>query len=364
MSAAIFYRLNNRVHRRQNVQCFFLIIFIIIEKLARRAKIKTTCSELNTLTKLTMNQVLEKLFKEFHDLKEVFDRSKVFQLPSHRPYDHKIELKSSQSQMSKSRVYQMSISKLMKTKKYLKENFKKKFINLNIAFYVSSILFAAKFNESLRFCVDYRKLNVIIKRNRYSISFIEETLVRVINCKYLTKLNIIVVFNKLRMHSNNENLIIFVIFMKVYKYHVLSFDLTNEPASYQYYMNNVLFEYFNDFVQAYFDDVLIYNKTRKKHIEHVRKVFKKLIDADLQMNIEKCEFYVQKISFLNVLLFIEDIRINFLKIQIILAWAISTCRKEIQAFVDFCNFYRRFIRNFFKIVRLMFKLTQKNIFFS
>ena len=73
---------------------------------------------------------------------------------------------------------------------------------------------------------------------------------------------------------------------------------------------------------------------------------------------------MQKINFLSVLLFIEDIRINFLKIQMILAWITSTCLKEVQAFVNFCNFYRRFIRNFFKIVRLMLKLTQKDILFS
>ena len=55
MFAAAFYRLNNRVHHHQNVQCFSLIIFIIIEELARRAKIKTVYSEFNALTKLTMN---------------------------------------------------------------------------------------------------------------------------------------------------------------------------------------------------------------------------------------------------------------------------------------------------------------------
>ena len=232
VSAAAFYRLSNRVHRRQNVQCFSLIIFIIIEKLTRRAKIKAAYSEFNTLTKLTMNQVLEKLFKEFHDLKEAFDRSKIFQLSSHKLYDHKIELEGSQFQMPKSRVYQMSTSKLMETKKYLEKNFKKKFISFNFVFYVSLIFFAAKLNKSLRFCVDYRKLNVIIKKNRYSIFFIEETLVRVMNCKYLTKLNIIAVFNKLRMHLNSEDLITFVTFMKIYKYYVLSFDLTNESANY------------------------------------------------------------------------------------------------------------------------------------
>ena len=123
--------------------------------------------------------------------------------------------------MLKNRVYQMLTHKLMKTKKYLKKNLKKKFINSNFVFFVSSIFFVAKFNKKFRFCVNYRKLNAIIKRNRYSISFIEEILARIMSCNYLTKLNIIVIFNKLRMHSNNENLIIFIIFMKVYKYHVL-----------------------------------------------------------------------------------------------------------------------------------------------
>ena len=75
---AVFYRLNNRVHPHYNVQCFSLIIFIIIEKLIRRAKTKTVCSEFNVLTKLTMYQVLEIFFKEFHDSKKSFNRLKVF----------------------------------------------------------------------------------------------------------------------------------------------------------------------------------------------------------------------------------------------------------------------------------------------
>ena len=134
--------------------------------------------------------------------------------------------------MSKSRVYQLSIFQLMKIKMYLKKNFKKKLINFNFVFYILLILSAAKFNESFRFYVDYCKFNAIIKKNRYSISFIEETFIKVMNCKYLTKLNIIVVFNKLHMHSNSENLITFVIFIKVYKYHVLLFDLTNKSVNY------------------------------------------------------------------------------------------------------------------------------------
>ncbi len=126
----------------------------------------------------------------------------------------------------------MSENKLQKIKKYLEKNLKKEFISFSSTLYTSSVLFVVKSNESLRFCVNYRKLNVVIKRNQYLILLIEKTLVRVTDCKYLIKLNIIVVFNKLRMHFDSEDYIIFVIFINVYKYHVLSFNLINESFNY------------------------------------------------------------------------------------------------------------------------------------
>ena len=123
-------------------------------------------------------------------------------------------------------------NKLQKIKKYLEKNLKKEFISSSLIFYASLVLFVVKSNKSLRFCVNYRKLNVVIKRNQYLILLIEETLARITNCKYFIKLNIIVVFNKLRMHFNSEDYIIFVIFMNVYKYYLLSFNLINELFKY------------------------------------------------------------------------------------------------------------------------------------
>ena len=134
--------------------------------------------------------------------------------------------------MSKSRIYQMSIHKLLEIKKYLKKNLKKDFISSSLTLFAFLVLFVAKSNERLRFYVDYRKLNALTCRNRYSISLIKKTLARVMNCKYLIKFNIIIAFNKLRMHSNNKNYITFVISIRVYKYYVLFFDLINELASY------------------------------------------------------------------------------------------------------------------------------------
>ena len=119
-------------------------------------------------------------------------------------------MKDSKFQMSKSCVYQILIFKPMKTKKYLGKNFRKEFISFNFAFYISSILSVVKLNESFYFSIEYCKLNIIIKRNRYSISFVEKAFVKVMNCKYLTKLNIIAILKKLHIYLNSEDLIVFI----------------------------------------------------------------------------------------------------------------------------------------------------------
>ena len=232
--------------------------------------------------------------KYFRHLSKVFDFQRAIKLSSHRLYDHKIELLSDSNTLFRNRVYSLFEFKLQKLKKYLKDNFQKDFIVLNQVAYVSSILFAIKLNDQLRLCVNYRRLNHITKRNRYFISLIEEILIKIQDCKYLIKLNIIFVFNKFRMSEKSEKLITFVISMRSYKYRVLFFELINDFASWQHYMNDFLFNFLNDFCQVYLNDILIYSKFKKKHIVHVRKMLKKLKKVDLQIDIEKCEFFKKR----------------------------------------------------------------------
>ena len=150
----------------------------------------------------------------------VFNKSQTNILSSYRFYDHKLEFAKgiNKNILFKSRIYSILDYKLEQIKKYLNKHLKKKFIIFNHILFASSVLFVEKPNEKLRFYVNYRKLNVIIKRNRYFISLIDEVLIRIQDCKYLTRLNIIIVFNKLRMHLDNENFITFVTFFEAYKY--------------------------------------------------------------------------------------------------------------------------------------------------
>ena len=287
IDVVVFYKLNFRKNKATNVRCYFMTMFKIDDALTiYRVKndLKVFLIEINEMNEIfikksSLKKIKVKFYFDFYDLLQTFDSITTKNFLFYRFYDHKIDFVDDFHTMQ-SRVYSLFYLKLMELKKYLKKNFRKNFINFSNVSFFSSILFVIKFNEEFRFCVDYCKLNVIIKRNNYFIFLIDEILIKFIECKYIMKLNIIAVFNKLQMHSKNKNLITFICSLRIYKYHILSFDLTNDFFNYQHYMNNILFNFLNEFVQCYLNDIFIYNKIKKKHIHHVRLILQKLINAN------------------------------------------------------------------------------------
>ncbi len=210
----------------------FAVIILKINWLITTAENKLEEVNLHELSHVKiLKQVKIKLLSEYHDYLNIFDRAMIDQLSSHHIYDHKIELINEET-LFRSKLYQMFNHNLQKIKKYLIKHLNKEFIFFSFASYISLILFIEKKDESLRFCINYRKLNALIKQDHYSLLLINETFTHIQESKYLTWLNIIVMFNKLRMHSNNEDLTIFIIFFNLYKYHVMLFELINESTFY------------------------------------------------------------------------------------------------------------------------------------
>ncbi len=148
--------------KRSNVTTFA----IIITKIDRLLKTARNQFENVNLQKLSYEEILKevkaKLSSEYHDYLDVFDQAMTDQLFSHCLYDHKIELIDKRTS-SRSHLYHMSDYKLQKMKNYLIKHLNKDFISFSSALYASLILFVKKKDDSLRFCVDYRKLNALIK---------------------------------------------------------------------------------------------------------------------------------------------------------------------------------------------------------
>ena len=301
--------------------------------------------------------------REYHDLIQVFSKNESNKLPPHRIYDHKIELEKDVP-MGYHPLYHQTIEELQTLKEYLRENLDRGFIEHSSAPFASPILFVKKPSGGLRFCIDYRKLNEITKKDRYPLPLLDETLARISRAKIFTKLDIRQAFHRVRMDPASEELTTFRTRYGQYKCKVLPFGLTNGPATYQRYMNDVLFEYLDDFCTAYLDDIIIYSEDVAEHELHVRKVLQKLQEAGLQVDIKKCEFSVTRTKYLGFIISTAGIEVDPEKVAAIKKWQFPKSVKGVQAFLGFCNFYRRFISGYGTIAKPLNQCTRRDQVFD
>ena len=162
------------------------------------------------------------------------------------------------------------------------------------------------------------------------------------------------------MKFEHKKKIAFIIHYELFEYVVMLFNLCNAFETFQIFINKTFQKYFDNFCTIYLNDILIYNNSEAKHIEHVNKILFKLEKTNLYLNIDKCEFHVITIKYLNLIIIIKDIQMNLDKTKVILKWKIFKTIKDIQAFLDFINFYRRFIHKYFNLTRFLTALIKQD----
>ena len=298
---------------------------------------------------------LPSCYSQFQD---VFSKAASDQLPPHRSYDHKITLHEPLPN-SFSPLYRQSTEELQATKRYLMENLDKGFIVNSNSPFASPVLFVKKANsDKLRFCIDFRKLNALTRNDPYPIPRIDELLSRIGKAKVFSKLDIRQAFHRIRMDPESEEMTTFRTRYGMYKCKVLPFGLTNGPATYQRYMNDVLIDYLDDFCTAYLDDILIYSEDVQAHEEHVRKVLKRLRNAGLQADINKSEFSVTRVKYLGYVLTTKGLEADPDKLEPLRNWVRPTTITGVKSYLGFCGFHRQFIRDFGKIAKPLTTLTR------
>jgi hypothetical protein len=222
---------------------------------------------------------------------------------------------------------------------------------------------ARKPGGGLRFCVDYRKLNAVTKKDRYPLPLVDELMERLSQAKIFTKLDIRQGFHRIRMSPESEDLTTFRTRYGAYKYRVMPFGLTNGPATFQRFVNETFMDYLDDFLTAFIDDLLIYSNNKLEHEEHVKKVLTRLREAGLQASISKCEFHVTRTKYLGFIVTTEGIEVDPEKTAVIAKWERPLTVKGVQSFLGFCNFYRRFIKDYSRIAKPLTRLTRVDVSF-
>jgi len=296
---------------------------------------------------------------EYHEFIDLFSEKDAEKLPPHRPYDHTIPLTEGKTPPY-GPLYGMSREELEALKKYLEENLNKSFIRHSSSPAGAPVLFVKKSDGSLRLCVDYRGLNEITVKNRYPLPLIQETLTRLSKARWFTKLDLRGAYNLVRIAEGEEWKTAFRTRYGHFEYNVMPFGLTNAPASFQHFINDTLRDFLDVFCTAYLDDILIYSDSLAEHKIHVKQVLEKLEHAGLYLKPEKCEFHVQEVKYLGLIVTTEGICMDPTKVAAIRDWETPANLKDVQAFLGFANFYRRFILGYSKIVAPLTALTKKD----
>ena len=259
-------------------------------------------------------------------------------------------------------LYSMSREELMVLRKTLNDLLDKGFIRVSNSPVAAPVLFVKKPGGGLRFCVDYRALNNITRKDRYPLPLTNETLERIGRATWFTKLDVISAFHKIRMAEGSEWMTAFRTRYGLYEWLVTPFGLANAPSAFQKYINWAIREFLDEFASAYLDDVLIFTSgSLAKHRKHVSLVLDRLKRAGLFLDIDKCEFEVQSTKYLGFIIEAgKGVRMDPAKVQAIKEWETPRSVKGVRAFLGFANFYRRFIRNFSRIVAPLTNLTRKD----
>jgi hypothetical protein len=145
-----------------------------------------------------------------------------------------------------------------------------------------------------------------------------------------------------------------------YEFLVMSFRLTNMLAIFMNTMNRVFIDYLDQFIVVFINDILIYLKTSKEHMEHLRKALERLRRDQLYVKLEKCEFWLDSMSFLGQVISGEGVAVDPKKVKAVVDWTRPTSIFEIQSFLRLAGYYRHFIEVFSKLSEPLAALTKKN----
>ncbi|KAJ1578405.1 hypothetical protein NDA11_005558 [Ustilago hordei] len=248
-------------------------------------------------------------------------------------------------------LYLKGPKEMSELRRYLDENLEKGFIRPSKSPARSPVLFVPKKDGGLRLCVDYRGLNEITVKNRAPLPLIEEQLFLLRKARIYTKLDLRAAYNLIRIAKGDEWKTAFGTQLGLYEYLVMPFGLANAPAHFQSFINDIFRDIIGVYVVVYLDDFLIFSDTEEVHVKHVTEILTRLRSNRLFAKLSKCEFHTQTVEFLGYIIKPTGIEMDPEKVRTVKEWPMPESIHDIQRFLGFANFYRRFIAHFARIAK-------------
>jgi hypothetical protein len=245
--------------------------------------------------------------------------------------------------------------------KFLAEHLEKGYIELSMSPMSSPIFFIRKADGRYRLVQDYQCMNKITIKNKIPLPLAADIINRLTGAQYFTKFDICWGYHNIRIREGDEWKAAFSTNRGLFQPKVMYFGLTNSPATFQSLMNSIFADLIaKSEVAVYMDDILIYSSNLEHHRKIVCKVLSRLQKYNLYLRPEKCEFELQEIEYLGMIIRPREVHMNPGKVAAVRDWTTPANLREVRAFIGFANFYRRFIKDFASIARPLHDLTKKD----
>jgi hypothetical protein len=308
----------------------------------------------NQISTLSAEQLTAHLLKKFAD---VFPDDLPCTLPPERQINFSIQLMPDHHPSSVS-PYKMNQKDLSDLKSLLDELLKKKFISPSTSSYSAGVLWEDKKDGSRRLCIDYRRLNSITVKKKYAMPEMHCLFEQLKGAKLFTKLDFRSGYWQILVDPASRHYTTMTTRYGNFCWNVMPFGVTDGPTTLMQLLQNLFFDCLDSFLLIYLDDLLIFSPSIEQHFQHVETVLSRLSEQRLLCKMSKCSFFKSNIEFLGHRITENGITPLHDKIQAITQWPTPQTKSDVQQFLGFLNFYRKFISKFSDISNPLTMLTK------
>lgn len=304
--------------------------------------------DLTDFQRTTLNNLLDRLFRDV-DPKRIGCTTLV---------EHVIV---TESEPIKQRYYPISPAMQKVVNAELDEMLEQGIVECSTSPWSSPILLVPKKDKGYRFVVDYRRLNKVTRKDAYPLPFISHTLDKLRDAKFLTTLDIKSAYFQIPLAEESRQYTAFTVPNRgLFQFKRLPMGLSGSPMVWQRFIDRVLGADLDPYVLAYLDDIVIVAPTFEKHLEILEEVLKRILDAGLTLNRDKCQFCRDELRYLGYIVNRTGLHVDPGKIKAILDIPTPRTVSEVRRILGMASWYRRFIRDFSTIVNPLTNLLKKN----
>jgi hypothetical protein len=310
----------------------------------------------------------DKIPEEYHDFIDVFDGDKARKLPPFREgLTFKIDFKAEAELPKPAKMYRLTPGQKEEAWKQIQELRECGMIEPSESPMAAPLFFVPKKDGTQRMVIDYRKLNDITVRDAYPLPNMEALLETARGAKVFSKFDLKSAYNLIRIRPEDKWKTAFVTPWGLFQFTVMHYGFVNAPACLQRYMDHILESLIHKdpaSVSVYMDDTGTFAKDKDEAVQINREVLKRFRKAGLYCKPSKCEFHKDQVELLGVIVNSRGFEMEDKKVQTVQEWPIPKTLTELRGFIGFCNFYRRFIKNFALISRPLHDLSKKGVRFT